>query len=530
MKKIPIMAVLLSYSCLVSAQSGFRDRFKSFDSEIKDRYESFREQCNREYAEYLKKEWEVFRGGEPVSLPDEKMVPPLTFSIDGEDEDSDFSMLFRQSDALNEEENAELNLQMFNELWEKADKKLKKWRDAAAKQIYTFKDMVLGPIFEPQPHPIEEISEVPVQDTARFEFTYCGTVFSVRAGEPLMFSLASTGNSALSSAWTKFKGAPYDNVLFDCLKIREDNLLCDWAYLQMIDAFTSQFYGSGAEATLLSVYLMTQSGYQVRLARANGQLFMLFACYNEIFDKPQYRISGDNPFFVLNGEPGVLECPGNFKFPGEQPVSLNLVQEPFFDESNVENRVLQAKRSSMSVTCGINLNLLEFFESYPASRYNSDDLTRWTIYANTPLDEKIRQKLYPELKARIDGKTELAAVDILLKFVQDAFPYGYDDEIWGHDRAFFAEETLHYPSSDCEDHAILFSRLVRDLVGLDVVLVYYPGHLATAVKFNESVNGDYLRTESGDFIVCDPTCRFAPVGVTAPSMDNRQAQVIALHR
>ena len=100
--------------------------------------------------------------------------------------------------------------------------------------------------------------------------------------------------------------------------------------------------------------------------------------------------------------------------------------------------------------------------------------------------------------------------------------------VWGADRAFFAEETLYYPYADCEDRAVLFSRLVRDIVGLDVVLLYYPGHLAAAVEFNEEVLGDYLLYDKRKYIVCDPTYIGAPVGRTMPNMNNEEAQIIIL--
>ena len=74
--------------------------------------------------------------------------------------------------------------------------------------------------------------------------------------------------------------------------------------------------------------------------------------------------------------------------------------------------------------------------------------------------------------------------------------------------------------------SILFSRLVRDLLGLDVLLVYYPGHLATAVCFNNEVAGDYITLNNRRFVVCDPTYIGAPVGCTMPSMDNKGAKVI----
>src|SRR5574344_2037861 len=117
---------------------------------------------------------------------------------------------------------------------------------------------------------------------------------------------------------------------------------------------------------------------------------------------------------------------------------------------------------------------------------------------------------------------------MLLKYVQTGFVYEYDDKVWGEDRAFFAEETLYYPYCDCEDRAILFTRLVRNLVGLKCALVYYPGHLAAAVHFTDSVNGDYLQVNGERFTIADPTYINAPVGRTMPKMMNRSATAILL--
>lgn len=107
--------------------------------------------------------------------------------------------------------------------------------------------------------------------------------------------------------------------------------------------------------------------------------------------------------------------------------------------------------------------------------------------------------------------------------------YEYDDKVWGHDRAFFAEESLYYPYCDCEDRSILYSRLVRDLLGLDVILVFYPGHLATAVAFNNPIEGDYIDIHGRKFTICDPTYIGAPIGTTMPDMDNSTAKIILLN-
>ena len=92
----------------------------------------------------------------------------------------------------------------------------------------------------------------------------------------------------------------------------------------------------------------------------------------------------------------------------------------------------------------------------------------------------------------------------------------------------FADESLYYPYCDCEDRSILFTRMVRDLVGLPCILIYYPGHLATAVCFEEQVNGDYIMLGNKRFVTCDPTYIGAPIGATMPDMDNQSAKVILL--
>ena len=155
-------------------------------------------------------------------------------------------------------------------------------------------------------------------------------------------------------------------------------------------------------------------------------------------------------------------------------------------------------------------------------------MTRWAMYANTPLAQGMKDSLYPALRNAIQGKSQQEAANMLLNFVQTAFVYEYDDKVWGDDRAFFAEESLYYPYCDCEDRSILFSRLVRDLLDLKVVLVYYPGHLATAVHFTDYITGDYILLNNQRFTVCDPTYIGAPVGATMPNMNNGEAKVILL--
>jgi hypothetical protein len=112
--------------------------------------------------------------------------------------------------------------------------------------------------------------------------------------------------------------------------------------------------------------------------------------------------------------------------------------------------------------------------------------------------------------------------------VQTAFDYKTDGEQFGRERSLFCEESFYYPFCDCEDRAILFTTLVRDLLGLKTALLYYPGHLAAAVEFNENVSGDYLTIEGRRYTVCDPTYIGASIGMTMPTMKEKRVEVTLL--
>ena len=79
-----------------------------------------------------------------------------------------------------------------------------------------------------------------------------------------------------------------------------------------------------------------------------------------------------------------------------------------------------------------------------------------------------------------------------------------------------------------EDRAILFSRMVRDLLGLEVMLVYYPNHLSTAVCIEEECYGDKLIYKGKKYTICDPTFINAEAGRTMDGCDNNEAEIILL--
>lgn len=296
-----------------------------------------------------------------------------------------------------------------------------------------------------------------------------------------------------------------------------------------LDQLAHQYCDDPNGATLLTAFLYCQSGYQMRLAVDGAKLMLLYGSKHQIYDKGYFDIEGT--YFYPYSEPSNSISICNAAFEGETPMSLIIDKEPLLGIDMFGERTITAERNkNMSIVSCVPQKLIEFYNTYPTSAIDENPMTRWAMYANTPLAQKTKDMVYPSLRQYIDGENKLQAAEILLNWVQTGFVYEYDDKVWGHDRAFFAEETLYYPYCDCEDRSILFSRLIRDLLGLDVALIYYPGHLATAVCFDYEVPGDAMIIGDRKFIVCDPTYIGAPVGAQMPDLEYNKAQAIILKR
>ncbi len=403
------------------------------------------------------------------------------------------------------------------------------------------------PVQQPATEPVakEKTPEsAPIQSKLH-TFTYYGTQMGVDMGDLTQtLRIRDLQPQTVANAWTLCSKRQYTGLIQDCLELRDQYNLCDWAYLQMLKTMADTYLGKDTnESTFLTAYIFCQSGYRIRLAQNGENLLMLFGSEHTVYDYPYFKMDGINlyPLGAKVSRLSTIQACDKAINNSEQSLSLMIDSEPDLTPSDSKLRVIESvKYPDIRMEVTVNENLIKFFNDYPVSGATNDPLSKWAMYANTPMAEDVKAQVYPVLKQSLQGLSEQDQVRRLLSLIQPrewdkpstSLQYEYDDKLWGHDRVFFAEETLFYPYSDCEDHAILFSRLVRDLVGLKVMLVYYPGHLAAAVRFSQPLTGKYqdrLILASGDeYYICDPTNYIPEPGVTMQGMNNSQAQVILL--
>lgn len=475
--------VIILLSCNSVSAQDFNETFSEFQKQLMVDYQSFRDKCNHIYADFLRSSWNWYKGKAPIPMPKEETpIPPRHYELEGQ-----------------------------------------------SQPIYVYPTDVEPIKVIPQPKPVEPIREIPSPDINYFTFAFYGIDTKIRMPEYGRLSFTDCTPNNIASLWESLCSDDMNNAIRDCIEIRIQYNLCDWAYLQFLNQLAQKYCKDPNGATLLTAFLYCQSGYQMRLAIDGSKLMLLYGSRHQIFDKGYFNVDGVS-FYPL-GEPSNTISICGAAFEGETPMSLIIDKEQLLGTDMSRERTITAEyNNDMSVVCQVPHNLMEFYNTYPTSSIDSNPLTRWAMYANTPLAHATKEKLYTPLRKSIAGCNKLQATEKLLNWVQTGFVYEYDDKVWGHDRAFFAEETLYYPYCDCEDRSILFSRLIRDLLGLDVALIYYPGHLATAVCFDHEVPGDAMIIEGRKFIVCDPTYIGAPVGAQMPDLEYDKAKAIILKK
>lgn len=484
-------SLLLLFCAFIStnafSQDDYRKRYEEFKAQVQNEYDDFRKQANEQYADFIKQGWQWYKGNAPLPLPqiDIPVIPPVEY--DSLDIEIDDILLEIKEDVID-----------------------------------------IQPL--PVPHPISPIQENNGDAVAPVMIDFYGTNCGVRIPKSLMPSLKSSDGQAISDFWQVLSEERYNNIFYDCENIRKKLNLCDWAYVQFVKELATIIYpNSKNECRLFQAYALTQSGFKLLIGKDNvGTLHFLYAADCAIYGIPFWKMK-EEPYYLADDD-DIDELELNpVEYNEVVPMRMEILSEQLFNENNSGIRTISSYRyENMKFKIQVNKNLIDFYNTYPVCFANNDERTKWRFYARVPLCSSIQSVLFPSIKEQINGKSELEAVNMILNWIQTGFVYEYDNKVWGHDRAFFPDETLYYPYCDCEDRAILFYRLVHDLLGLETVLIYYPGHLASAVHFTEDVKGDHIIHNDRKFVVCDPTIIGvgAPVGVSQPNMDNSKAFIL----
>jgi hypothetical protein len=365
--------------------------------------------------------------------------------------------------------------------------------------------------------------EAPKQDAPKqsgISLAFAGQTFPISNALNRVCRLRNLDENSIADTYESLCKANYKPLLADCARIRQTLSLNDWGYFQLLRQAANTLTANVNESTVLQLFLLNESGYRTKIARkSDEQKLLLFISPDcKLYGRPYLTINGQTYYYIDGTEPcRFYMCQRDFSRATHQ-MGMALRKAPDFKGSVVTQTYQAQGNPTMNVNAPVPKSLMEFYNSYPQCDY--------PVYFNAPVNPGVETALLAALRPAIQGKSEAQAANILINFVQTAFDYKTDPDQFGYEKPFFVEELFYYPFSDCEDRSMLYSYLVRKLLGLDVVLLDYPEHIATAVAFNGDVDGDYVMVGNRKYTVCDPTYIGAPIGQAMPQFRQVKATII----
>lgn len=354
-------------------------------------------------------------------------------------------------------------------------------------------------------------SDVPLlSNTRRHEFKVFD--YQVFVNVPLVYahlSLKDTKESSVADTWAELARLDNGILLCDILSVISRLGLNDWGSYNLVCSCMEQLFPASHNLQVVgSVYFLNKLGLDCRIARATGGLSPIFSSRQLIYGK-RYIVLDGRPYYIdcpLSGEMDRLQTYGVSTDKDLRPLDMELTASPSFAESRslFENK-WHTDIFGDDVNFSFNNCLLKMYATYPQ--------TSFSVYARAVPDKSFSGSLLGCISGKIKGLSNVEALERILKMMHQDFEYKTDSEQFGFEKVFFCEENFHYRYNDCEDRAVLFSFLVRSLLGLDVVLLEYPDHVCCAVAVDGIDKGMFIKLQQRKFYVCDPAYIGASVGM-----------------
>ena len=335
----------------------------------------------------------------------------------------------------------------------------------------------------------------------------------------------SVNQETIRKYWGDMSASDYGPIVQDLAKIRTDLGLNDWGYLMLLNSIAKKAYPNRPNERVLMVWFyLIKSDYDVRIGFNSTRAHLLTPIDNTLYNASFLTLNGKR-FYVIQFDNAQERVGSLFTYEGDYPgvtkrMNLAVDREVKLATDMMErelNFTHQGKRYEIRVP--INRNAISYYEMYPQTDY--------PVYPMSKGTGATLHSLTTQLKVLLEGQSQADAARTLLNFVQTAFEYKTDQDQFGREKWMMPEETLFYPYSDCDDRAILYAYLVRELIGLEVVGLLYPSHLTTAILL-PGVQGDMITHNGKRYLAADPTYIGADIGMTMPQLKGETPQVIEI--
>lgn len=452
------------------AQDDYRRSFSDFSSSTRRQYRDYSEEAEREFVKALQANWEAFNVFDaqvrvPVKPASDTLVPAC-------------SVENRQIDITGVKANY------------RKEARSSRTTDA----VYSTDGPNHGR-----------------NDLLYVSFDFYGV--NVRCAVPSAYKSSLRLNSISEDAVSSFWGLLYQkgvSAMASSIRRSKNELnLNDWALFEFVGALSNAVFpeNARAEKAVFTVFCMNRMGLNCKVARAGSSLIPLFAADQEIYGRKYIEVD-QVKYYIADADANVSKLN---TYSAQMPhVSVNMdlavASNPKIGNGDDMLQTMNSSVLGESFSLPVNGSLISFYGGYPQTDVN--------VYAGAEPDSCFSQAVVDSIKPGLAGKSGVEALNTLLSFVQKDFRYRTDTDQFGKEKPYFIEENFVYPYNDCEDRAVLFTFLVRKILGYDCILLQYSDHVNCAVRIDGEADGYFVRRGDSKYYVCDPTCQGAEVGMS----------------
>jgi len=434
-------------------------------------FSSFKEARDKEFSEFLNKEWKAYKEAQGERAYDEKKPEVLP----------------------------------------KAPKK----KILSQKKKEVIKKQIIAPLPPKKKEQVyKKIVILPPSENIKTLYTkFFGVDLQIHHDKSMAISMKKNiSKDKIASAWDSLAGSEYETTIRELKIISKTLRLNGWADYLLVKQVASAIYSNTNEANIFSWFALLKMGYDAHISYQSHKVILLLPIEGNLYNTIYYTLKGKKYYAVdyyAKGKIGSIMTYDNGYKGANASLDFSITHLPLFAESKEDKRLIfRINEKNKAIVLSYNTNMLRFFQSYPQVSYENYFSSAESIL----LSNSIKKSFAPLLKDK--GQNE--ALDVILNFVQNAFAYQVDDQQFSMEKVMFPSETIFYPYSDCEDRAILFTYMVKTLLNMEIVGVKYPNHMATAVRIDEDLEGDYIKAENVKYIIADPTYINAGIGMSMP--------------
>ena len=538
--------ILLAFcaTCCMGTQAQVVDDFDDFvNSEIAS-FDKFIDDANKQFISFLRNPWKEFDSKKPVEkrvkpepvkpvVYDEKKDPdttPVELTIEeilgqstkeskqrpqGRVIDGGEKVTFDKPQK--KVDNTNKRRQPVDTESEKPQPVVKP--DTPAQPTAPTTKPVVVPVVPPAAKPSAPTGELFTASSDKQMVNFCGQKVYVDKSLKGVCSIGNMRENAIADAYEAMCKADYKALVDDCRKVKKELNLNDWGIFLFVREASKTLCTDENAVVVMQQFLLNELGYKSKMARRadRNQMLLFVAADCQVYGHPYFTKDGLNYYNLTSNESCQFYMCQEDSPKAKSKLNMQVNHAPALNAGMV-NSVHKNRSGSVAVSVDVPKSLMEFYGSMPQCDYS--------VYVNAEVNPSVASKVLSTLAPLVNGKGEAEAANLLINFVQTGFQYATDQEQFGYEKPFFVEELFYYPYCDCEDRSVLYSYLVRNLLKLDVVLLDYPNHIATAVCFNENVSGDFVTVGGKKYVVCDPTYIGASIGKAMPQFKNVAAKVL----